>query len=185
MPQYDSPTPAAARDYEAKTNQEAARLARQAARSGLPQPFGDPLSGIVLVAEPDAGPTGTNKANAEPNAAANARTVDALRRSLAAVGLDRAYVTWSHPALLLEELLSLEPAALVAVGPAAAHAVDSCGCPLAKTAFSEAPPGSWFAWTKSTRGLRLPALAPALDDAGAKRRFWIAFLALRALVPDG
>jgi hypothetical protein len=51
-------------------------------------------------------------------------------------------------------------------------------------AFSEAPEGSWFIWTKGTRGLRLPALAPALDDPDAKRRFWTAFLALRTLVSN-
>jgi hypothetical protein len=51
-------------------------------------------------------------------------------------------------------------------------------------AFSEAPEGAWFAWTKGTRGLRLPALGEALDDVDAKRRFWTAFLALRTLVPD-
>ena len=83
-----------------------------------------------------------------------------------------------------EEILSLEPDALVAAGPTASRAIDSCNYPLAKMTFSEAPEGSWFAWTKGTRGLRLPALAPALDDASAKRRFWAAFLALRALVPD-
>ena len=170
MPENDFPHHAAARDYEAKTSHETARLANQAARAGLPQPFGDPLSGVVLVAEPAAEPEG-------------ARMVDALRRSLAAVKLDRVYVTWSHPDLP-EEILSLEPDALVAVGPTAALIIDSWNYPLAKTAFLEAPEGSWFAWTKGTRGLRLPALAPALDDADVKRRFWATFLALRALVPD-
>jgi hypothetical protein len=170
VPKNDFPPHAAAKDYEAKTSHETARLACQAARAGFPQPFGDPLSGVVLVAEPATEPT-------------SARMVDALRRSLAAVKLDRVYVTWAHsdPS---EEILSLEPNALVAAGPAAARAIDSWNYPLAKMAFLEATEGSWFAWTKGTRGLRLPSLALALDDAEAKRRFWAAFLALRALVPD-
>ena len=170
MPKNDFPSHAAARDYEAKTSQETARLARQAARAGFPQPFGDPLSGVVLVAEPVTEPTVT-------------RMVDALRRSLAAVKLERVYVTWSHPDLP-EEILSLEPDALIAAGPIASRAIDSCNYPLVKMAFSDAPEGAWFAWTKGTRGLRLPALGEALDDVDAKRRFWTAFLALRTLVPD-
>ena len=170
MPKNDFPHHAAAKDYEAKTSHETARLARQAARAGFPQPFGDPLSGVVLVAEPATESTG-------------ARMVDALRRSLAAIKLDRVYVTWSHPDLP-EEILSLEPDALVAAGPTASRAIDSCNYSLAKMAFLVAPEGSWFAWTKGTRGLRLPALAPALDNVDAKRRFWRAFLALRTLVPD-
>ncbi|MDQ3965791.1 MAG: hypothetical protein M3246_04955 [Actinomycetota bacterium] len=169
MPDNASLHPAA-KDYGAKTSYEAARLARPE-HTGLLQPFGDPLSGIVLIAE---GAT---------DEAASAPLTDALRRSLAAVELDRAYVTW-YPPVLLEEILSLEPCALVAVGPGAARAIDSLDYPLAKTGFSEAPEGSWFAWTKGTSGLRLPALAPALGDADAKRRFWRAFLALRALAPD-
>jgi hypothetical protein len=124
----------------------------------------------LLVVEPAAG-------------AANARVVDALRRSLATVRLDEAYVTWTH-SNLLEEILSLEPGALVAIGPAAVRAIDSLNYPLARTAFSEGPEGSWFPWTKGTSGLRLPALAPALESDEAKRRFWRAFLALRALAPE-
>jgi len=170
VPENNPPPSTATSDYEAKIAYEAARLARRAIHAGLPQPFGDPTSGIVLVAEP-------------VTEATNAATVDALQRSLAAVKLDEAYVTWSHPDLS-QEMLSLEPAALVAVGPAAAGAIDSCGYSLAKVPFSEAPEGSWFAWTKGTSGLRLPALAPALGDADAKRRFWRAFLALRALASD-
>jgi hypothetical protein len=170
VPKNDFPFRAAASDYEAKTSHETDRLARRATHAGLPQPFGDPLSGVVLVAEPSTEPTA-------------ARMVDALRRSLAAIKLDRVYVTWSHPDLP-EEILSLEPDALVAAGPTASRAIDSCNYPLVKMAFSEAPEGSWFAWTNGTRGLRLPALAPALDDGAAKRRFWTAFLALRTLVPD-
>ena len=168
MPGNDSPPPATG-DYGAKTSREAARLAYRATRTG-PEPFGDPLTGILLIAEPAA-------------EAANAGVVDALRRSLAAVKLDGAYVTWPHSDLL-EEILSLEPGALVAVGTAAARAIDSLDYPLARTSFSESPVGSWFAWTKGTSGLRLPALAPALEDDAAKRRFWRAFLAIRALAPE-
>ncbi len=162
----NSSSPHAANAYEAKTSHEAAQLARRLKYAGLPQPFGNPLSGIVLVAESSAGTE-------------SAKMVEALRRSLVAVKLDEAYVTWSSPDLL-EEIISLEPAVLVAVGPTAARAIDASGYPLVRTTFWEAPEGSWFAWTKGTFGLRLPALAPALADADAKRRFWKAFLALRA-----
>jgi hypothetical protein len=155
--------PPAANAYGAKTSHETSRLARRIRRTGFPPPFGDPLSGVVLVAEP-----------------ASARAVDALQRSLAAVKLDDAYVTWPSSDLL-EEILSVEPGALVAVGPTAARAIDTLGYPLTKTGFSEAPEGSWFSWTRGISGLRLPALAPALDDANAKRHFWRAFLALRVL----
>ena len=172
MPATDSPPPTSG-DYGAKTSREAARLAYRATRTG-PEPFGDPLSGILLIAEPAAGAA---------NVGANAGVVDALRRSLAAVKLDGAYVTWPHSDLL-EEILSLEPGALVVLGPAAARAIDSLDYPLARTLFSESPEGSWFDWTKGTSGLRLPALAPALEDAAAKRRFWHAFLALRTLTPE-
>ncbi len=165
MPERNvSPLPATS-DYEAKISYEAAQVVRHSKRAGFPQPFGDPLSGVVLVAE---------------TAAVSARVVDALCRSLAAVKLDRAYVTWPSPDLL-QEILSLDPTALATVGPAAAHAVDASRYPLAKMSFSEAPEGTWFAWTEATSGLRLPALAPALDNADAKRRFWRSFLALRAL----
>jgi hypothetical protein len=162
--------PATNDDYEAKISHEITWLLRRS-KGAEPEPFGDPLSGVVLVAEGSAG-------------AANARLVDALRRSLAAVKLDRAYVTWSS-SVLLEEILSLEPAALVAIGPVAAYAIDSLGYPLVETEFSEAPEGSWFVWTKGSSGLRLPALAPALDDTYAKRRFWRTFLTLRELAPEG
>jgi hypothetical protein len=168
VPATDSPPPTSG-DYGAKTSREAARLAYRATRTG-PEPFGDPLSGILLIAESAA-------------EAANAGVVDALRRSLAAVKLDGAYVTWPH-SNLLEEILSLEPGALVVLGPAAARTIDSLDYPLARTLFSESPEGSWFDWTKGTSGLRLPALAPALEDAAAKRRFWHAFLALRTLTPE-
>lgn len=171
MPRKTPRTPAS--DYEAKISQETTRLARQAAQAAHtgPSPFGDPLSGIMLVTEEGAAET-------------EASMIDALRRSLVAVKLDRAYVTWTHPDLF-EELLSLEPSALVAVGPGAARAIDSLGYPLAKEPFSDAAEGVWFAWTDGTFGLRLPALALALTDADAKRRFWRAFLALRALATGG
>jgi hypothetical protein len=142
-------------------------LARRMEDSGYPGPLGDPLSGVMLVVESPAGP----------------RVVEALRRSLDAVGLSRAYVTWSSTGLLLEEILAIEPAALCAVGPGAAGELDALKHPLARGSFSEAHEGVWFAWTKGTAGLSLPALAPALDDEGAKRRFWRAFLSLRALAP--
>ena len=171
MPANGFPLPAG--DYGAKTLREAAQTARRATRTG-PEPFGDPLSGVLLVAEPAA---------VAANARANAGVADALRRSLATVKLDAAYVTWSHSDLL-EEILSIEPGALVAVGTAAARAIDFLAYSLARTSFSEAPEGSWFAWTKGTSGLKLPALAPALKDQDAKRRFWRAFLALRTLAPE-
>ncbi len=161
-------SPHAVNAYNAKTSHETDRLTHRSKHAGLGS-FGNPLSGIVLVAEC-------------PAEAAGARMASALRRSLAAVKLDGAYVTWPSPNLL-EEILSLEPGALVAVGPAAG-AIDDLGYPLAGTRFSEAPEGSWFAWTRGTRGLRLPALAPALEDTDAKRRFWQAFLALRGLAEN-
>jgi hypothetical protein len=169
----------AANDYEAKISQETTRLARQAAQAAPtgPSPFGDPLSGITLVTE-----RVTEEGTEETEASMT--MTDALRRSLAAVKLDRAYVTWTHPDLL-EELLSLEPSALVAVGPGVARAIDSLAYPLAKEPFSEAVEGVWFVWTDGTFGLRLPALAPALTDPDAKRRFWRAFLALRVLATGG
>ena len=158
----------AADDYAGKISREAAKTSRRARLSGAPPPFGDPLSGVVLVAGPPA----------------SVRATDALRRSLASVGLDGAYVVWPTPDLPVT-LLSREPSALVAVGPDAARAIDSSGYPLVKIPFSDAPEGTWFAWTKGTLGLRLPALAPALTDDDAKRRFWRAFRALRALTPEG
>jgi hypothetical protein len=164
-----APSHPAIRDYEAKTSHEVTQRLAHPEHTGFLEPFGDPLSGIVLIAE-------------RANEAASALLPDALCRSLAVVKLDAAYVTW-YPPILLEEILSLDPCALVAVGPDVAHAIDSLNYPLAKTGFSDAPEGSWFAWTKGTSGLRLPALAPALSDADAKRRFWRAFLALRVLAP--
>lgn len=167
MPRKTSRT--ATNDYEAKTSFEISQLARRTDRPG-PPPFGDPLSGIILVAEPAP----------ERDADTNVRMADALHRSLSTLKLDRAYVTWAHP-YLLEEVLSLEPSALVAVGPNAASAIDTLGYSLVKTPFSEATEGSPFAWTDGATGLLLPALAPALVDDDAKRRFWRVFLAMRKL----
>jgi len=153
-------------DYRDKIAHEAARLARRAKATGLREPLGVPLpGGVLLVAEP-------------PGYAAEDR---ALALSLSAVGLENAYVTRASDDPLREELHALEPQALVAVGPEAARALDDLENPLASSRFLDAPEGAWFAWTRGTRGLRLPALAPALRDEGAKRRFWRAFLALRAL----
>jgi uracil-DNA glycosylase len=90
-------------------------------------------------------------------------------------------VTRASGDLLGEELSALEPQVLVAVGGEAARAIDDLRHPLARSTFLDAPEGAWFSWTRGTRGLRLPALAPALADDDAKRRFWRAFLALRTL----
>ncbi len=169
MPEKNAFIGPATSDYEAKISQETALLAHRSDRAG-PEPFGDPLSGLVLVME-------------EPMETASNRVIDALRRCLAALKLDRAYVVWPSQ-YLLEETLSLEPGALVAVGSAAARSIDFLDYPLAKTSFSETPEGLWFTWTEGTLGLRLPALAPALNDTSAKRRFWQAFLALRTLDLD-
>lgn len=155
-------------DYRDKILAGAARAARRAAHPAAPEPFGDPASGVMLVADPSA---------------AGPRAAEALRRSLAAVGLEGAYALWPDSGLL-ETLLSTEPSALVVLGPDAARAVDTAGYPLVRNAFSETPEGSWFAWTRGISGLRLPALAPALADDAAKRRFWRAFLAMRALAPE-
>lgn len=157
----------AAGDHRAKTAHEAARIARRLKDLGHPPPLGDPASGAMLVVEPPAGP----------------RIVDAIGRSLASVNLPETYVTWASSGLLGEEILAVEPSVLVAVGPRAAREIDELDHPLARRPFSDAAEGTWFAWTKGTAGLLLPALAPALDDEGAKRRFWRAFLALRSLAP--
>jgi hypothetical protein len=133
--------------------------------SGHQAPLGDPSSGVVVVVEQPVGP----------------RILQALASSLKTVGLPEIYVTYASTGLLAEEILATEPHALVAVGPGAAREIDGLAHPLAQTLFSEAEPGSWFAWTKGTAGLVLPALAPALDDDAAKRRFWRAFQALRDL----
>ena len=134
---------------------------------GHPAPLGDPASGIVLVVEQPVGP----------------RVLQALGRSLKTMGFPHAYVTYASTGLLAQEILAAEPHALVAVGTGAAREIDALNHPLAQYSFSEAEMGVWFTWTKGTVGLSVPALIPALDDDGAKRRFWRAFLALRDLKP--
>lgn len=155
----------AADEYRSKTAHEAALTARSMREAGHAAPLGDPSSGIVLVVEQPAGP----------------RVLDALARSLEATGLPDAYVTYGDTGLLLRELLSAEPSALVAVGPGAAREIDALDYPLAQRSFAGAPEGAWFSWTKGVSGLLLPSLQKALGDEGAKRRFWRAFLALRDL----
>jgi hypothetical protein len=155
-------------DYRAKTSYEISVLSRRMKESGHPAPLlGDPTSGVVLVVEQPVGP----------------RILQALDSSLKAVGLPETYVTFTSTGLLAEEILATEPYVLVALGPGAAREIDGLGHPLAQTLFSEAERGVWFAWTKGTAGLVLPALAPALDDDAAKRSFWRAFQALRDLAP--
>jgi hypothetical protein len=136
--------------------------------AGHPAPRGDPASGVVLLVEQPVGP----------------RLLQALDRSLKTVGLPEAYVTYASTGLLYQELLNTEPHALVAVGPGAAREIDALDHPLAQRSFSEAEIGVWFAWTKGTAGISLPALIPALNDDGAKRRFWRTFLVLRDLTPS-
>ena len=136
-------------DYREKTVHEVSRISRRMKENGHPVPLGDPGSGIVLVVEQPVGP----------------RVLEAVKRSLRAVGLSEAY-------------------ALVAVGAGAATDIDSTGYPLVRQPFSEAEPGVWFSWTKGTLGLLVPSLAPALDDEAAKRRFWRIFLGLRVLAPS-
>ncbi len=155
-------------DYKAKTAHEVSRISRRMKENGHPAPLGDPASGIVLVVEQPVGP----------------RILEALKLSLRAVGLPEAYVTYAATGLLREELLAIEPNALVAVGAGAASDIDAAGYPLVRQPFSEAEPGVWFSWTKGTVGLIAPSLAPALDDEAAKRRFWRTFLGLKALAPS-
>ena len=157
----------AASDYRAKAAHEISDLSRLMKDSGHPAPLGDPASGVVLVVEQPVGP----------------RTLQALQRSLETIGLQKAYVTYASTGLLAQEILATDPHALVAVGPGAAREIDALDHPLAQRSFAEAGVGSWFPWTKGTAGLGLPPLNPALDDEGAKRRFWRAFLALRDLAP--
>ncbi len=126
--------------------------------------MGEPSSGVMLVVEGPVGP----------------RAVNALERSLEALELPEAYVTWTSEELF-EEILLCEPSALAAIGPEAARRIDGLGYPLARSRFSEAEAGVWFRWTGGTAGLLVPAIAPALDDEEGKRRFWRAFLALRDL----
>ncbi len=157
----------AASDYRAKVSHEATHLTRRMREAGHQAPSGDPGCGLMIVVEQPVGP----------------RVLDALARSLSALGLSDAYVMPSGTGLLYEEVLSTEPSALVAVGPGAAREIDTLAHPLAHHPYSDATPGEWFTWTKGTAGLLLPALAPALNDGEAKRRFWTAFLALRHLTP--
>ena len=157
----------AASDYRAKAAHEISDLSRLMKESGHPAPLGDPASGVVLVVEQPVGP----------------RTLQALQRSLETIELQEAYVTYTSTGLLAQEILATDPHALVAVGPGAVREIDAIDHPLVRRPFAEADVGSWFAWTKGTAGLSLPALNPALDDEGAKRRFWRAFLALRDLAP--
>ncbi len=155
----------AASDYRDKVAYEISHLSKLMKRAGHPAPLGDPTSGVVLVVEQPVGP----------------RVLQAVERSLESVELPEAYVTYASTGQLAREILAAEPQALVAVGPGAAGEIDAIDNPLVRRPFSEAEIGVWFAWTKGTAGLSLPALNPALDDEGAKRRFWRAFLALRDL----
>ena len=155
----------AASDYARKTTYEVSRLSKLMKGEGHPTPLGDPTSGVVLVLEEPFGP----------------RTLLALKLSLEAVGLQQAYVTYESTGLLAQEIQTTEPGVLVAIGPGAAREVDAIDYPLVRQAFSKAEPGVCFPWTKGTKGLLTPSLAPALDDEAAKRRFWSAFLALKDL----
>lgn len=152
-------------DYRAKMARELSptRDGRRAGSEDVP-PVGDPDSGILLVLEPPETPA----------------VLDALRRSLESVGHPRARVVPAD-GRLLEEILSAGPAAIVAVGPDGARALDGLEYPLAHARFSGGREGVWFVWSKGARGLVLPALAPALEDEEEKRSFWRAFLTLRAL----
>lgn len=152
-------------DYRAKVECEIARLAHRIRPTGVPLPLGDPLSGVMLVVEQPAGE----------------RTLDALTRSLRAVNLPNAYVTFASTDSLLQEILAAEPHVLAAIGPGAAAAIDLLDYPLARARFAEATEGEPFLWTKGTLGLRLPPLTPALHDEAAKRHFWRSFLALKAI----
>jgi hypothetical protein len=155
----------AAADYRAKAAHEISRISRRMKEVGHPTPLGDPTSGVVLVVEQPVGP----------------RVLEALDASLHTIGLPDAYVTYASTGLLGEEILSTQPRVLVAVGPGAARDLDDLDHPLARKNFSEADPGSPFAWTRGATGLLLPALAPALDDEPRKRRFWTCFLVLKDL----
>jgi hypothetical protein len=155
----------AANDYREKTAYEVSRLSKRMKEDGHPAPLGDPTSGVMLVLEQPVGP----------------RVLEALERSLHAVRLPQAYVTYESTGLLASELLATEPQALMAIGPGAVRDIDAIDYPLIKHPFSNADPGVWFPWTNGTIGLVLPALAPALNDERTKRRFWQAFLSLRDL----
>lgn len=152
-------------DYRAKVSHEASRLSRLIREAGHPAPLGDPASGILILLEQPVGP----------------RVVEALSLSLRSLELSEAYVTWACTGSLLEEIFVSQPTALVAVGPGASQEIDGLGYPLARQPFSEADLGNWFTWTRGTSGLLLPSLSQALDDDASKRRFWRAFLSLRAM----
>jgi hypothetical protein len=152
-------------DYREKTAYEISRLAKRIKEQGHPAPLGDPTSGVVLVVEQPVGP----------------RVLEALRRSLDAVGLPQAYVTYEETGSLAQEILATQPQVLVAIGPGAARDIDALQLSLIRQPFSDAEPGIWFPFTKGTTGLVLPAIVPALGDDAAKRRFWQAFLSLRDL----
>jgi hypothetical protein len=155
----------AAGDDKEKTAYEISHLTGHDTREGHPAPLGDPTSGIVLVLEQPFGP----------------RALEALKLSLEAVGLPNAYVTYESTGSLSQEIQATDPQVLVAIGAGAAHDIDAIDYPLARQPFSEALPGVWFAWTRGTAGLVIPALTPALHDEEAKRSFWLAFLALKDL----
>ena len=155
----------AAGEYREKTAYEISRLAKRIKEQGHPAPLGDPTSGVVLVVEQPVGP----------------RVLEALKRSLDAVGMPQAYVTYEETGSLAQEILATQPQVLVAIGPGAARDIDALQLSLIRQPFSDAEPGIWFPWTKGTSGLVLPAIVPALDDDAAKRRFWQAFLSLRDL----
>jgi hypothetical protein len=158
----DKETRNAAGDYTRKTAYEVSRLSSRMKEGGHPAPLGDPTSGVVLVLENPFGPS-------------------TLELSLQALRLQQAYVTYESTGLLAQEIQTTEPVVLVAIGAGAARDIDAIDYPLVRQPFSEAQPGVWFPWTKGTKGLLTPALAPALDDDAAKRRFWLAFLTLRNL----
>ena len=155
-------------DYTRKTTFEISRLSNRMKEGGHPAPRGDPNSGVVLVLEEPYGP----------------RTLQALELSLQAVRLQQAYITYESTGLLAHEIQATDPNVLVAIGAGAARDIDAVDYPLVRQPFSTAEPGVWFPWTRGTKGLLTPALAPALDDDAAKRRFWQAFLALRDLAHD-
>ena len=157
----------AAGDYTRKTVYEISRLSDHMKKEGHPAPLGDPTSGVVLVLEQPFGP----------------RTLEALKLSLQAVGLQGAYITYQSTGLLAQEIQATEPHVLVAIGAGAARYIDAIDYPLVRHPFSTAELGVWFPWTKGTAGLLVPALTPALEDDAAKRRFWRAFLTLSDIAP--
>ena len=158
----------AASDYQSSIRDQALRISRHLKNSGHPEPLGDPLSGVLILLERPVGP----------------RALNAIQRSLEVVRLPHAYVTWPSTGLLAEQITLSEPTVLAAIGPEAAQDIDSLHYPLAHNAFSDADEGTPFTWTKSTFGLLLPALAPALENETEKKRFWLAFLKLKDFAPN-